>query len=266
VLGAPIAIGRDFAAADRTGPSQTVIVNAPFAGQYFPGRSPLGQKLRVVAADGRPGPWLDIVGVVPDLALNPGDPSRADGIYLPFGPSNFARLAVRTDGVPSDLIPRLFEIVTRENARAQVQSAETLEGQMRSAETIFRGLGAGLSTIGATALLLSAVSLYALIAFGVTRRTKEIGIRVALGATRSRILRTVLGRELVIVLVGAVVGIGVGFGLYQLVAMMPYDLRPAGPSLLVAFIGLMLLVGVGACLVPARRAVSIAPTQALREQ
>jgi hypothetical protein len=153
---------------------------------------------------------------------------------------------VRTVVAPSELIPRLHDTVMRTNARAQVQSAETLESQMHSAETIFRGLGLGLSAVGGTALLLSAVSLYSLV-------------------SRARILRAVLGRELTVVLAGAAVGIALGVALYRVVALMPYDLRPAGPALLAAFVGLILVVGVGACLMPARRAVSIDPVTALRD-
>jgi putative ABC transport system permease protein len=265
-LGVSVA-GRDFGAADRRGPPRVAIVNAPFAAKYFAGASPLGRSIRVLAdADARPGPWLQIVGVVPDLGLNPGDLGRADGIYVPFEPSNFARLAIRTDGEPTTLVPRLHEIVSSENARAQVQSAKSLESQMHEAERVFRSLGVGFVLFGGTALLLSAVSFYSLVAFGVTRRTREIGIRIALGATRLRILRSVLGRELLVIGWGAAAGVLLGMGAYRLVAVIPFDLRPAGPSLLAAFVGLMLVVGVGACLLPARRAMSIAPADALRRE
>jgi predicted permease len=266
-LDANVVYGRDFEAADHEGPLRTVIVNEPFARKYFSQGTPLGNHLRLRAEpDSPPGPWLEIVGVVPDLALNPGDPGRADGIYVPFGPSNFARLAVRTESAPAGIVPHLHDIVLRENPRAQVQSAGTLEAQMNTAGAVFRGLGAGLLVIGGTALLLSTVSLYSLVSFGVARRTREIGIRLALGASRGRILQSVLRRELTVVFLGSAVGLALGAGLYQLVALVPFDLRPAGPSLLMAFIGLMVLVGGGACLVPARRALWVEPVEALRHE
>jgi hypothetical protein len=264
-LGVTVA-GRDFTPADRR-PASAAIVNAPFVAKHFGGESPIGRAIRLAAEPGgQPGSWLQIVGVVPDLGLNPGDPARADGIYVPFEPSNFARLGIRTAGDAASIVPRVHEIVREENARAQVQAAESLDAQMQGAERVFRGLGLGLIVIGGTALLLSAVSFYSLVAFGVTRRTREIGIRVALGAPRARILRSVLGRELLVIAAGAVAGVLLGLIVYQMVSLIPFDLRPAGPSLVAAFAGLLILVGAGACLVPARRAMSIAPAQALRRE
>jgi hypothetical protein len=85
-LGASVVQGRDFDVPDHEGSPGTVIVNEPFARKYFPDGAVLGQRLRLVDPDTAPGSWLEIVGVVPDLALNPGDPGRADGIYVPFTP------------------------------------------------------------------------------------------------------------------------------------------------------------------------------------
>jgi putative ABC transport system permease protein len=110
------------------------------------------------------------------------------------------------------------------------------------------------------------VSFYSLVSFGVTRRTREIGIRLALGASRRGILKAVLGRELAIVLAGGSIGIVLGYGLYQLVANIPFDLRPAGPSLAAMFLALMLLVGASACLGPARRALAIDPAETMRQE
>jgi predicted permease len=266
-LGASLVVGRDFTAAERLGAPQVVIVNAPFVRRHFPGESPLGRSIRLAGdASAAPGPWLEIIGVVPDLGLSPGDPGRADGIYLPFSPSNFARFGIRTNAEPATLIPRVHEIVRREYPAAQVQSVESLAAQMDTAEAVFRSLGLGLMLIGGMSLLLSAVSFYSLISFGVTRRTREIGIRLALGASRRGILKAVLGRELAIVLAGGSTGILLGYGLYQLVANIPFDLRPAGPSLAAIFLALMLVVGVSAGLGPARRALAIDPAETMRQE
>jgi ABC-type antimicrobial peptide transport system permease subunit len=135
---------------------------------------------------------------------------------------------------------------------------------MNTAGNIFRGLGGGLLSIGFTALLLSAISIYALVAFGVVQRTKEIGIRVALGATRGHILRAVLQREITLLIAGSALGLILGFGLYQVVAMIPFDLQPAGPWLATAFIVLIVVAGGGACVVPAQRALRVEPFEALR--
>jgi predicted permease len=258
--------GRDFDPVERVGPPRSVIVNVPFARKYFPSESPIGKSLRRLDDTGAPAdPWLQIVGVAPDLGLNPGDPGRADGIYLPFQPSNFARLAIRTASPPASVVPRLHEIVLDENRNAQLQSAQTLEAHMLAAESLFRGLGVGLALVGGTALLLSAVSFYSLVSFSVTRRTREIAVRLALGAPRSGIVWNVVGRELKLMTWGAATGVLIGAGVYELVALVPFDLRPAGPSLLAVVAGLMLFVGAGACLLPTRRALAIQPAEALRQ-
>lgn len=264
-LGTSVILGRDFSEAERTGPMRTAIVNAPFAAKHFPRRSPIGSLIRVVdERTAQAGPWLEVVGVVPDLGLNPGDQARADGIYVPFSPSSFTRFAIRTAGDPAALIPAVHRLVGRENPRAQVQSTQTLERQMREAESVFRGLGTGLVALGGTALLLSAVSFYSLVAFGVTRRTREIGLRLALGATGARIVTGVLRREMFVMAAGALGGVVAGGGLYQLVRQIPFDLSPATPAFLAVPASVILIVGVGACIAPVRRALKIDPALALR--
>ena len=110
------------------------------------------------------------------------------------------------------------------------------------------------------------MSFYSLVSFGVTRRTREIGIRLALGATRPALLTGILRRELTVVLSGGDAGVLLGAGLYRLVTLIPFDLRPAGPTLLVGAVGLIVFVGAGACIVPARRAMSNEPSDALRHE
>jgi putative ABC transport system permease protein len=263
-LGARVVHGRDFDFRDHSGAPRTVVVNEPFARKRFRGGNAIGHRLRLADDEGAPGAWLEIVGVVPDLALNPGDPSRADGVYVPFRPYPFARIAVRTQGDPRAVIARLHEIVRREQPNAQVQSAETLEAMMTTAGSIFRGLGAGLLSVGVSALVLSAVSIYALVSFGVAQRTKEIGIRVAVGARPRHILRAVLQREIGLLVAGASLGLVLGLGLYRVVETIPFDLQPAGPSLALAFILLIVLAGGVACVIPARRALRTDPLEALR--
>ncbi|MGH9792159.1 MAG: FtsX-like permease family protein, partial [Candidatus Acidiferrales bacterium] len=260
VLGARFVQGRDFLPLEHTGEPRAVIVNAPFARKHFGGAA-LGRRLRLVPSGQglTPQPWVEVVGVVPDLGLNPGDPENADGIYLPLGSTNVVRLAIRSQGEPSLLVAPLHEIVALAAPRAQVQWAVTLQKQLQEVEAIFRGLGSGLLLIGGTALLLTAVSLYSLISFSVTQRTREIGVRLALGASRSAVLRGVFRREGVNVVAGTLAGAVLALAVTRLLMLVPFGMRAGEPMSLIACIALLAGVGCAACFAPLRRALRIQP-------
>jgi predicted permease len=257
--------GRDFLTSEHEGEPRTIIVNEPFARRHFGGNA-LGRRLRLLPeGEGeQPGPWLEVVGVVPDLAMNPGDPEHADGIYVPLGATNVVRLAIRTTGDPGMLAPVIHEAVALLAPRAQVQWTVTLEKQMAEVVTIFRSLGGVLLVIGGTALLLTAVSLFSLVSFAVTQRTREIGIRVALGATRRAVLSGVFRREGLQLVLGGALGAALAVAVARLVLLMPFPLRTAEPYSLAACVALLVGVGLAACAAPLRHALAIQPTEALR--
>jgi putative ABC transport system permease protein len=258
VLGARVLAGRDFLASEYGGRPGVVLVNEPFVRKFFPARTPLGARIRIAEAS------MEIVGIVPDLGLNPGDLNHAEGIYIPQPRTTFYRLAARTAGDPRSLQPALHEAVLREAPTAQVQWSTTLADQIREVVALFRGLGAALIITGSIAFLLSTASLFAIVSFTVTQRTHEIGVRVALGASSLLILRSVLGRPARQLAVGAVLGTGIATGVQQLIKVIPFDIQPGGLWLTAAFISVMLLAGLSACIVPACRALRIAPIDALR--
>jgi putative ABC transport system permease protein len=137
---------------------------------------------------------------------------------------------------------------------------------MSEVVSVFRRLGVALVAVGALALALSAASLYAIVSFGVTRRTKEIGLRVALGASTRAVLQSVLDRAARQLVAGAVVGLAGAVAVLQLVAQIPFDLPPADWRLTLAFAVVMFVAGLAACFVPARRALRIQPLDALRHE
>lgn len=259
--------GRDFLPPEHEGDPRAVIVNEPFARKYFSGAGALGRRLRLAPTAGQPaGQWLEIVGAVRDLGLNPGDPDRADGIYMPLGPTNVVRLAIRSGSEPSLLAPAVHEIAGLADARVQVQWTVTLEKQMADVVTNFRSMGFGLLLIGSVALLLSAVSVHSLVSFTVTQRTREIGICLALGAGRMGIVGRVFRREGVHLVAGAVAGVALAAGLSRLVMLAPFDLRLGEPQWLALCLAWLLAAGTAACIVPLLRALRIQPTEALRHE
>jgi predicted permease len=267
VLDAPPVVGRTFSPAEQRDAADVALVNEPFVRRYLsPGASPIGRRVRTVDDDGSTGPWLQIVGVVRDLGVNPGDPTRADAVYVPLAPTTFVRLAVRSAGDPAVLVPRVLELSGRLAPAAQVQTTMTLAAQMDEVAAVFRRIGIALVAVGALALVLSAASLFAIVSLTVTRRTREIGIRVALGASARSVLATVLGRETRHLVLGALAGLGGAVGLMRLLRQIPFDIQPAGFGLTLSFATFMLVVGLAASLLPARRALAIEPMDALRHE
>lgn len=266
-LDARLLAGRDFLPAERTGMTRVAIVNEPFVRRYWGGANPLGRRVRVVvdSVQAAPEPWLEVVGVVRDLGVNPGDPLRSDALYIPLAPTSVLRLALRATN-PRALVPALHDAVQGEAAKAQVQWSVTLEDQMAEVVAVFRRIRTVLVAVGAMALLLSGASLYAIVSFAVTKRTREIGIRIALGARPAQILQTVLRREAFQLLLGAAVGVAGLAAMMQVLGQIPFGLPPSGPWLTIAFVAFMLAAGLAACALPARRALRIQPIEALRHE
>lgn len=267
-LDARLLAGRDFLPAERSGAPRVAIVNEPFVQRHFGGANPLGRRVRMAADDAQavPEPWLEIIGVVRDLGVNPGHPRRADAFYTPLAPTNVLRVAVRAGGDPRNFVAAVHEVAQGEAPMAQVQWAVTLEEQITEVVAVFRRLGIALVAVGALALLLSAASLYAIVAFAVTQRTREIGIRVALGAAPRQVLQAVLRREVAHLAAGALAGVAGVAGMMQLLRQIPFDLAPSGPWLTIAFVASMMAAGLAACAIPARRALRIQPIEALRHE
>ncbi len=274
-LDAPILSGRGFAAADLKSDQGVVIVNESFAREILGDRNPVGRRIRYLnpedpwakpSPDAEPGPWYEIVGVASGLtmSISPDWPHDA-GFYHLLAPDEVypVRMIVHAAGGPDALAPRLRTIAAAVNPalRLQVQSAEEAGAEEAlSYESWFRVI----VVAGALGLLLTNAGIYSVMAFAVTRRTREIGVRVALGADRRRIVGAILSRAFAQVGLGVVVGVGL---LMALLAARDLGLNPSlrGAGLLAAYMVAMMGVCLLACIVPTRRALRIEPTEALRE-
>lgn len=258
--------GRNFTAADRAGSEPVAIVNASFGRRFYGARNPLGERFRRVPGD-EGSPWIRIVGVVPDLRMNPGNRSQA-GYYLPFvqDATRQFRLGLRVDGEPLAMSAALRDAIKRVDPRIDVAGFETHAELAASYAVIYKTLSLLFSSIGGTAVFLAVAGLYAVMAFSVAQRTREIGVRLALGATRGRILTIVLRRGLVQVGVGIALGSTVGLALLRLLQLMPTGMASDGTALLAAAAALMLAAGLSACVIPALRALAIHPVEALRRE
>jgi putative ABC transport system permease protein len=267
VVGIALLQGRIFTSADgTTGAAHSVIINASMARHYWPNESPLGRRFRIGEDD-----WLTIVGVVGDvkqIAFN--DRPEQNELYLPLAsgakPAPASRtLLVRMVGEPARNIPAIKDAIRSldpDQPMSHINAAtEQMDEQLAAPRfyTLLMGIFAGV------ALLLSAIGVYGVVHFFVSVRTREIGIRMALGAQPRDVLRTVVAQGLLLILVGIGLGSGGGLSLTRLLTGFLYQVKPADPATFAAASVLYLAVAFAAALIPARRAVRIDPLVALRE-
>jgi hypothetical protein len=264
VIGAPVLRGRVLTAADAEQRTHAVLVNQFFVEQVMGGRNPIGRRFRF-SSTREPGAdaWYDIVGVVPDLGVNDnrGDLGRAR-IYQAMLPRETGplRLAIHVRGDPQGFAARLRELAQAIDPALRVIDPQPLPRLAESVSAFWLELLISLTSL---TLILSLAGVYAVTAFAVARRTRELGVRVALGAQPLHILTTVFKRPLV------QVALGIGVGSILALALANNDLSDVHLDDFVrtaVFALSTILCCVIACIVPTRRALRIQPTEALRDE
>jgi len=261
----PMLSGRDFDSRDLAAERSTVIVNTNFAARVLDGRSPVGRRLRYrTSEEQEPGPWYEIVGVVGPLGMHVLTPEQDEGIYHPAAPGEIhpAQLAVHVSGDPMALAPRLRELAGEVDPLAVIGApvvlGEVFEGDWYlMAATVF-----GIVALIGVLLTLAASGLYAMMSFTVAERTREIGIRTALGAQRSSIVFAVAKRAMVQLGAGVLLGMPVAGYLFTLEH--PDSTYGAILVALAPGVAVMVVVGLLACGAPTLRALRVVPTEALR--
>jgi len=263
-MGVPIVRGRGFLASDTADAPRVAVVNEQFAKHYWPGADAVGKRFRL---EKRGGAAVEIIGVAETIKYRSTSEKPVDFVYLPLAQHPVPRmvLLVRSNGDPLQWVQPVKDVV-----RALDPNLPML--QTRSYEDLYRynavdGPGAATKMIGtmaAVGLLMAIAGLYGLVAYNVSRRTREIGIRMALGAGPSHVLRLVLGKGLVLVGIGTVIGLVMGFGVERLLKAALFNTGGVDLLVYVVVVPSMVLVTMLAAWLPARKASSIAPTQALR--
>jgi len=263
----PLVQGRLFAPTDVEGAPPVVLISETMARRFFPEGEPVGQRLR-------PGgvrstrPWCTIVGVVGDVQQRGLDQAPLDEMYFPAGQSPRRSMAVvlRGSGEAAALAPVLRRAVGAVDADLPVGSFTTMADQLAVSKASPRFTMVLLAALAACAVLLAAVGIYGVMAFGVSRRTREIGIRVALGADRLRVVRLVAGQGLLLAAGGIALGLVAAFALTRGLASLLFEVQPHDPAVFAALSGFLVLVTFCACYIPARRAARVDPQVALREE
>ncbi len=268
LIGTPLSLGREFDEQDGWPGRETVVVSQRFVAKHFPRANPLGQKLRLYGADQKAGEWMTIVGVAPEVRVT--DPAQGEAdplIYVPHraGANGNMALMVRTEGSPAELAGPVRREVQQVDELLPLFNVESLAETLARSRWYLRVFGAVFSIFGLIALGMAAVGIYAVMAHTTGQRTREIGIRLALGATGGRIVGDVLRRGLVQLGIGTAVGLTAAWFSGRLMTRLLFGVSPEDPSTYGIVTLLLLLAGLAACWFPARRAARLDPLAALRQ-
>lgn len=263
----PLRRGRDFTERDKEGAQRVAIIDEALARRFWPayphGQDPIGQHLWVGGVNPNPA---EIVGIVANVHQNLENSAWPETVYVSFAqnPQPFAMLAVRTKGNPLGFTGAVRKQVRALDKDQSISAVRTMDDLVDEQVGQRRLLAILLGSFAMMALLLVSMGIYGIIAYSVAQRTQEIGIRRALGAQQSDILRLVVGQSFRLVLAGVAVGIAGAFGLTRLMQSLLFHVSATDPATFVAVASLFLCVALVASYIPARRATRIDPIAALR--
>ena len=265
-MGIPLLKGRDFTDHDDLNSTPVIIVNETLAKRFFPGGDALGKRIRPGFSTAGNYPMREIVGVVGDVKHRGLRSSPVPEFYFAQAqmPVTSMTLVVRTAGDPRALIASVRKQVRVLDANAPVFGVLTAEEYLSRSVASTRFNMTLVAAFAAVALVMTAVGLYGVIAFSVSQSTREIGIRVALGAQRRDALRLVMGQGMILTLAGVVLGLAVAYGLTRIMASLLFGVGATDPATFAGVALLLVAVAALACYVPARRATRVDPMVALR--
>jgi predicted permease len=266
--------GRDFRQADGLPGAEAAIVNQQFVTKYFPGEEPLGKRLRLGqdlnrGLDDPHAPWATIIGISPGVFQQPG---REDAlkiqpeIYVPFRQDPpVAFTVIARSHLPQDnVIAAIRNELRNIDPDIPLYNIRSLDEILRQQRWPYIVFGSLFATFGAIALLMSAVGIYAVTAYGVGQRTQEIGVRIALGASHRNVMWLVLRQGLVRIAAGLIMGLLAALAVSRVLTGILVNIAPTDPVTFVSISAVLAAVTVLACFIPARRAMSLNPVEALR--
>jgi predicted permease len=264
----PMLAGRTFNESEMQGVSDAVIVTEALVRRFWPGKGPIGKRMKQGGA-GSKNPWQTIVGVVNDMKYRalPNNPTNDPDIFWPVSERQrgFAIL-LRTSLDPASLAPAARRVLREAEPASVIYDVVTMR-ELASRETArSRFTGWLMGIFAASALLLAMIGIYGVMSYAVTRRTQEIGIRMALGAARGEVLGMILRNGMRLIAAGLLLGAAAAFPLTRLIDTLLYGVAPGDPIAFLAAAGALAAVALLACLLPAARATRIAPASALRNE
>lgn len=263
-LGIPLERGRDFGAQDGRGAPLVVVVNQTFVDRTWPGEDPIGKRISI---NSDTGPFAEIVGVAKDSKYRSLEENPTSLVYLPLQQQDYQSrltLVVRTSGEPEPLLSVVRSQVRSLDDKLPLNGMTTLSQHVNLSLLASRVGAWFLGIFGLLALVLAVIGLYGVVAYSVSNRTREIGIRMALGAERIHVLKMVLREGMVLAGTGVALGVILAFIMTRLLQGFIYGISAADPLTFAGVALLMILVALAACYLPASKATTIDPNVALR--
>ena len=260
----PLRQGRLFDEHDTAQAPRVFLVNQSFVRKFFPDENPLGQRITVAMGDNVPG---EIVGVVADIKQTALDENEKPTVYYTFShlPISFMTLVVRSEA-PRHQLPAVTAAVHSLDPQLPLADVATMDEMISDSVSQVRFQSLLLAIFACAALLLAAIGLFGVQSYAVAQRTREIGIRVALGADRSRIFRDTVGRAAILVAVGLAIGLSAASALTRFLSSFLFEVSPGDPVTYAGVALLLTAVSLAASYVPARRAMRVDPLVALRHE
>jgi predicted permease len=267
VMRVPLKKGRMFTDADRVGAPHVILVSETAAKKLWPGEDPIGRPVGI----GQGGFYKDtatVIGVVGDVRYGTLDSLPDADVYISYYQSMRGRMRIfmRTSGDPLSLAAAARRVAHELNAGEPLLEVRTMESRVADSTSSMRFRALLLALFAAMALALAVMGTYGVISYAVSQRTKEIGVRVALGATRGDVVRLIVGQGVLVAAVGAAFGLLGAFGATRVLGSLLYGVGTADPLTFAAMIAVLVGAVLVASWIPARRAARIDPTEALRSE
>jgi putative ABC transport system permease protein len=263
----PIVAGRALSASDTLDTLPVAVVSQQFVARYFPGENPIGRRIRMGGADSK-NPWLTIVGVAEETSYSTWDQTRKPAVYMSAAqvPLEGTTYAVMTDGDPLALAPAVRKALAGLDPALPLDVVMSYQQYLHELLTGLMYAAAMLVVDALIALLLAAIGIFGVMANLVGERTREIGVRLAMGARREDVLGMILGRASWLTAAGVGAGLLLAFGLAHMVANLLVGVRPDDPAVFASITATIAGIALVASWIPARRAARIDPMEALRDE
>ncbi|HKF53667.1 MAG TPA: ABC transporter permease [Candidatus Acidoferrales bacterium] len=266
-MGIPLLKGRLFTDADNSASRPVVIINDAFAQRYFPNENPVGKRIQPSFSVTNDYPWREIVAVVGNTKMGDLSEDFQPEFYMPFAQiPNYNAFVLKVQGDPLTLVSAVRATVASLDKNLPLYGIQTMDGYLASSVAARRFLTLLLGLFATLALVLATVGIYGVMAFSVSRRTRELGIRMALGADKASVMQLVLWQGARLALVGVAIGIAAALALTRVVANFLFEIRATDPVTYAAVAFLLVVVALFACYIPARRAMKVDPLAALRHE